>query len=244
MKKTHAAITAKGSPLNTYKDVMVGSRSWRKFLYYEWCMLLAPVPGALGMVLRKIFWPGMFASCGKGCLFASGITVRQPEHIHLGRSVIISETCILDGRHDIEQMVVVLGNNVILSNGVMISCKNGRITIGDNTGINAFAIVQSTNGCVVSIGNDCILGQRSLVIGGGNYNMDRLDIPIREQGIKNDGGVILEDNVWLGANTSVLGGVTMASGSVAATGAVITRSVEKNSVNMGVPARTVHSRAS
>jgi len=242
MKKTHSAITDNGSPLGKYQDVMIGSPSLREFLYYEWCQLLAPIPGALGMVLRKIFWPKMFASCGKGCLFASGVTVRQPGHIHLGHSVVISEGCVLDGRHTEKKQVIVLGDNVMLSNAVMLSCKNGTIAIGDNTGINAFSIIQSTSDCPVHIGKDCILGQRVLVIGGGSYNMDRLDIPLRRQGIKNDGGIHIEDNVWLGANVSVLGGVTMGSGSVAATGAVVTRSVEENSVNMGIPARTVRSR--
>jgi len=117
------------------------------------------------------------------------------------------------------------------------------MAIGDNTGINAYAIVQSTSGCPVRIGNDCILGQRSLVIAGGSYNMDLLDVPIREQGIQDDGGIILEENVWLGANVSVLGGVTMGGGSVAAAGAVVTHSVERNSVNMGVPAHTVRLRS-
>ncbi len=243
MEKTHAAITAKGSPLKKYQQVMVGSFSLWAFCYYEWCMLLAPVPGALGMVLRKIFWPRMFGSCGKGCMFASGIVVRHPGRIRLGRSVVISEGCILDGRHGSVQDAIVLGDNVILSNGVMLSCKNGTIVIGNDTGLNAQTIVQSTNDCPVRIGADCILGQRCLVIGGGSYNTDRIDISIRKQGIKNDDGILLEKNVWLGGNVTVLGGVTMGSGSVAAAGAVLTKSVPANSVNMGVPARTVRTRS-
>ena len=243
MKKTHAAITAEGSALKKYQKVMVGSRSVPALLYYELCMLLAPVPGALGMVLRKVFWPGMFGSCGKGCMFAAGIVVRHPGRIHLGRSVVISEGCILDGRHGTAGRSIRLGDNVILSNNVMLSCKNGTITIGNDTGINAQAIIQSTNDCPVSIGRDCIIGQRCLVIGGGSYHMDRLDIPIRKQGIRDDGGIVLADNVWLGGNVTVLGGVTMDSGSVAAAGAVLAKSVPANSVNMGVPARTVRNRS-
>jgi galactoside O-acetyltransferase len=241
--KTHAAITGQGSALGRYQDVMVGSRSLMALIVYEFCMLLAPVPGALGMVLRKLFWPRMFGSCGKGCMFAAGIVVRHPGRIRLGRSVVISEGCVLDGRHGSTQDAIVLGDNVILSNGVMLSCKNGTITIGGDTGLNAQTIVQSTNDCPVSIGKDCILGQRCLVIAGGSYNMDQLDIPIRRQGIRNDGGLVLEDNVWLGGNVTVLGGVTMGSGSVAAAGAVLTKSVPVNSVNMGVPARTVRTRS-
>lgn len=242
MEKTHAAITSKGSPLKKYQEVMVGRPSLGALLYYELCMLLAPFPGALGLVLRKIFWPRMFGRCGKGCMFAANIVIRHPGRIFLGRSVVISEGCILDGRHGSARESIVLGDNVILSNGVMLSCKNGTISIGDNTGLNAQTIIQSTNDCPVSIGADCVIGQRCFIIGGGSYNMDRLDVPIRKQGIKNDGGVALEENVWLGGNVSVLGGVTMGSGSVAAAGAVVTHSVPEYSVNMGVPARTVRTR--
>jgi len=244
MEKTHAAVTSKGSPLRKYQEVIVGRSSMAALLYYEWCMLLAPLPGILGLGLRKLFWPRMFGTCGKGCMFATGIVIRHPGRICLGRSVVISEGCILDGRHESAQDSIVLGDNIILSNGVMLSCKNGTIAIGDNTGLNAQTIIQSTNDCPVAIGRDCIVGQRCFIIGGGSYNMDRLDVPIRKQGIKNDGGVILEDNVWLGGNVSVLGGVTMAKGSVAATGAVVTHSVPESSVSMGVPARMVRTRIS
>lgn len=242
MEKTHAALTSSGSPLKKYQEVMVGSFSLRTLLYYELCMFLAPIPGALGIFLRKLFWPRMFGSCEKGCMFAANIVVRHPKRIRLGHAVVISEGCILDARHGSVQEVIVLGENVILSNGVMLSCKNGTIAIGDDTGLNAQTIVQSTNDCPVNIGRDCIIGQRCFIIGGGSYNLDQIDIPIRKQGIRKDGGVVLENNVWLGGNVSVLGGVTMGSGSVAATGAVVTRSVPKFSVNMGVPARMVRVR--
>lgn len=242
MEKTHRAVTGGGSPLARYQDVMVGNRSLLSFLYFEWCLLLGPVPGALGMVLRKIFWPGLFGSCGKGCMFAAGIVLRQPAKIRLGRSVIISEGCVLDGRHGSETISITLGDNVILSNNVMLSCKNGTIRIGDNVGLNAQTIVQSTNDCPVDIGADCVIGQRCFIVGGGSYNTDRLDIPIREQGIKADGGVHLAADVWLGGNVTVLGGVRMGRGSVAGAGAVLTRPVDDYTVSLGVPAKVVQTR--
>lgn len=243
MKKTHAAVVDdEGSPLAKYLDVVVGSSSWRDFLYYEFCLALGPLPGAVGMVLRKTFWPRMFGSCGQGTLFGAGIVVRHPGRIRLGRSVIISEGCILDARHCGSEQVIALGDNVMLSNNVMISCKNGSVAIGNDVGINAQTIIQSTNNCPVSIGDDCVVGQRCFIIGGGNYQLDRLDIPVRKQSIKADGGVRLERDVWLGGNVSVLGGVTMGESSVAAAGSVVTRSVPKQTICMGIPAREVKKR--
>lgn len=242
MEKTHDALTEQGSALARYQKVIVGSSSFTRLLYYEWCQLVGSFPGALGMVLRKIFWPRLFGSCGKGVLFGGNIVLRHPSRIHLGDKVVISEQCVLDGRSDSKPATIVLGDGVILSNQVMLSCKEGMIHIGSRTGVNAGTIIQSTNDCPVYIGEDCIIGQRCFIVGGGSYNIDRLDIPMREAGIRSDGGVQLAADVWLGGNVTVLGGVVMGRGSVAAAGAVVTRSVTEQSICMGVPARAVDVR--
>ncbi|MDD3813788.1 MAG: acyltransferase [Desulfocapsaceae bacterium] len=242
LKKTHKAITGKGSALTKYQDVIIGNRSLLFLFYFELCAWIGVIPGALGMLLRQIFWPRLFGSCGKKTAFAKGVVLRHPKRIHLGDSVVISEGCILDGRNDETDKAIVLGNDVILSNNVMLSCKNGSIAIGDSTGINAGTIIQSTNHCPVCIGADVIIGQMSFVIGGGNYNIDRLDIPIRLQGIKNDGGVKIDNNVWLGAHVTVLGGVQVGTGSIMAASAVLTRSIPPNSIAKGIPAVVTDTR--
>jgi len=75
-----------------------------------------------------------------------------------------------------------------------------------------------------------------------SYHIDRFDLPVRQQGIRPDGGVRLENDVWLGAGVSVLGGVRMGQGSIAGAGAVVTRSVPARAVCLGVPARVVRQR--
>ncbi|MBU1138789.1 MAG: acyltransferase [Proteobacteria bacterium] len=241
-EKTHKAITGKGSALSKYQDVIVGNRSFLYLCYYEWCVWLGVVPGALGMLLRQLFWPRLFGSCGRKPAFAKGIVLRHPKRIHLGDSVVISEGCILDARNQDTDRAIVLGNEVILSNNVVLSCKNGSITIGYATGINTGTIIQSTNNCPVSIGADGIIGQMSFVVGGGSYNIDRLDIPIRLQGIKDDGGVTIDRDVWLGAHVTILGGVQVGAGSVVAASAVLTRSVPPYSIAKGIPATVTGSR--
>ncbi len=242
MKKTHVAVVEGGSTISRYQDVAIGDRSLLRLIYFEFCLLLSPIPGALGLFLRNIFWPRLFGSCGKGVVFAANIILRHPHRIHLGDRVVISEGCILDARHDESNHVIVIGDDVILSNFVMISCKNGTIKIGSHTGINAQTIVQSTNNCPVSIGKDVIIGPKCYIVGGGSYNINRLDIPMWQQGIKDDGGLSIEDDVWLGANVTILGGVTMCTGSVAAAGAVVTKSIPARAVWGGVPAKILKMR--
>ena len=54
--------------------------------------------------------------------------------------------------------------------------------------------------------------------------------------------ITIEDDVWLGAGATVVGGVTIGRGSIVAAGSVVTRDVEPFSVVAGVPATLVRSR--
>lgn len=242
INKTHKTITGGGSALSRYQHVVVGSTSIPYLLYFELCAWLGKIPGALGIVLRRVFWPKLFGSCGRGVMFADDVVLRHPRRIHLGDRVIVSEGAVLDARHDAEDRVLVLGDDVMLSINVMISCKNGCVEIGAATGLSAHTVVHATNDCPVTIGRDVIVGPQCYIAGGGNYHFERTDIPIREQGIQQDGGVALGDDVWLGAKTTVLGGVTMGTGSIAGAGSVVTKDVPPRSICAGVPARVVRQR--
>lgn len=242
MKKTHAAVTKGGSAMSRYQDVIIGRGSFSAFIYFEWCMFLSSISGAIGLFLRKIFWPKLFGSCGKGITFGKNTIVRHPHRIQIGDRVVISEGCILDARNEKSNQVIVLENDVILSNNVMISSKGGSIKIGARSGIGAQTIIHSINANQVSIGADVIIGPGCYIVGGGNYNIDRLDIPIWRQGTKDDGGVTIEEDIWLGANVTVLGGVHMETGCVAAAGSIITQSVPARAVCAGQPAKIIRMR--
>ncbi len=242
INKTHKVLSEKGSALSKYQHIIVGDESYLFLIYFELCALLGKFPGALGILMRKLFWPRLFGSCGDGVMFADNIVLRQPKRIHLGNNVIISEFCVLDARHDDEDEVITLDDDVMLSTNVMISCKNGCIKIGKRTGLSAQTIIHATNDCPVNIGDDVIIGPQSYISAGGNYHFDQLDIPIREQGINPDGGITLKDNIWLGAKVTVLGGVTMESGSIAGAGAVVNKSIAANVICGGVPAKLIKTR--
>ena len=235
--KSHAAVTSGGSLLTRYQDVVVGNRSIFSTIYFECCMLLSRIPGAIGLALRGIFWPKLFASCGKGVFFGENVILRHPNRIHLGNKVVISDGCILDARNEESTTVIQLEDNVILSNNVMISCKGGTVKIGSNTGLGAQIVIQSVFNSHVEIGNDVFIGPMCYITGGGNYNTDRLDIPIWRQGLKQMGPTILGNDIWLGANVTILGDVQVGNGSIIAAGAVVSKSLPEKSVSRGVPAK-------
>ena len=90
-KKSHAAVTSGGTALQRYKAVIYGKNTFAGLLYYEFCIMLSVIPGALGLFLRKKLWPRLFGSCGRGVLFSSNIILRHPHRIHLGNNIVISE---------------------------------------------------------------------------------------------------------------------------------------------------------
>jgi len=242
MEKTHFAATKKGSLISRYKYLIVGTNSRVYLIYYECCLLLSVIPGAFGLFIRKVFWPRLFKSCGANVQFGSGIVLRHPNRVILGNRVIISEGCIIDVRNDQSENAVVIEDDVILSNFVTVSCKGGLIRIGARTGLNSQTIVSSVGNNPVNIGSDIAIGPRCYIVGGGDYNTSRLDIPIWRQGKKNDGGVIIEDDVWLGYNAAVLGGVKIETGSIIGAGAIVTNSIPARAVCVGQPAKILKYR--
>lgn len=240
--RTHTAVTGSRNVWRTYADVMVGSRSLGRLFYFEWCALWSMAPGAMGMLMRKMFWPRLFGSCGKGVQFGVGITLRHPQRIHLGNRVVLGENCVLDARTPDACRVIELGDDVMVSAGVMISCKGGAVSIGANSGLGPSVVIQSTTGEPVVIGRDGIIGAGCYLTGGGNYNTDRLDVPIRLQGKRPMGGLTLGEDVWLGARCTLLGGVAIGRGTVVGAGSVVTRDLPELSVCVGTPARVIRRR--
>ena len=53
------------------------------------------------------------------------------------------------------------------------------------------------------------------------------------------GDILIGKNVWVGANVTVLSGVTIGENSVIGAGAVVTKSIPKNSVAVGIPAKVI-----
>jgi len=80
---------------------------------------------------------------------------------------------------------------------------------------------------------------------GGNHNtgvVGAMMYDVKQKRPEDDLPVTLEDDVWIGANVTILKGVTIHSGSVVAAGAVVTKDVPNDAVVGGIPAKVLKYR--
>jgi len=110
------------------------------------------------------------------------------------------------------------------------------LKIGTNTQINPGTAIYGN----VSIGNNVMIAPNCM-IAGGNHSYSSLEIPMILQG-SNEKGIIIEDDVWIGANSVITDGVTIRKGTIVAAGSVVTKSTEEYSINAGVPSKKINER--
>lgn len=128
--------------------------------------------------------------------------------------------------------------------GVAVNVEHGAtfgsgkgIRLGDRSGIGVDAELHGT----IAIGADVMMGPRCVMLSR-DHNFDDTSRPMNQQGFGVDRGIVIEDDVWFGANVTVTGGVRIGRGSVIAAGAVVTSDVPEYSVAGGVPARVIRRR--
>lgn len=120
---------------------------------------------------------------------------------------------------------------------------HGNIHVGDNVSLGYRPVLMAALS-EIRIGSHVMFGPEVVVIGGG-HNMTavgRFMTDVHEKTGNEDLGVVIEDDVWVGARAMILRGVTVGRGSVVAAGAVVTKSVPPYAIVAGNPARIVRFR--
>lgn len=125
----------------------------------------------------------------------------------------------------------ILGRRSVVESFCCINNAVGDVIIGDNTRIGLHSTVIGP----VEIGSNVNLAQ-GIVVTALNHNFTDCTRRIDEQGIST-AKVTIGNDVWIGANATVLPGVTIGNHSVVAAGAVVTKDVPPYSLVGGVPAK-------
>ena len=226
------------SAFTKYRDLIIGSRNFMSFLKYEaltfWLMNW---PGISGLFLRQKLYKFLLREQGKAVAIASGVSFRQPGKISLGDGCVLDELVRVSVKGH-ENAGIEMGKNVFVGRGTVLSVSNGTMEIAD------FANIGSN--CRVATGGHTRIGQYVLIaaycyIGGKNYEVDRIDIPMAIQGPESPKGVIIGDDVWVGAHATIADGVTIGKGTIIGAMSFVNKDIPDYSIAYGCPAQ-VHGK--
>lgn len=153
--------------------------------------------------------------------------------------------------------------NVFIGDRVIIyqNKEGGRVWIGQGSHIHRDSIIETGFGGMLKIGNNTHIQPRcqfsaykgSIVIGSkvqiapncAFYPYDHgyePDKAIAEQALYTKGGIVIEDDVWIGVSVVVLDGVKIGSGAVIGAGSVVTKDIATGVIAAGSPARVLRMR--
>jgi acetyltransferase-like isoleucine patch superfamily enzyme len=199
-------------------------------------MLFGWVPGIVGIGLRGLAYRLILTLHGWAAI-ESGVRLAQPQNVSLHHGAYID--C-----------------------GVYLHASPNGIEIGENSCVMHHTVLHVYNfrnlpQAGIRIGRDSLIGEMNVIRGQGGVTIgDRVytspmvqilavnhvfsdpNRPFIEQGITAE-GIVIEDDVWIGASAVITDGVRVGRGAVVAAGAVVTRDVPPHAVVAGVPAKVM-----
>lgn len=199
-------------------------------------LLLGWIPTIIGVGLRGVFYRLILKMDGVAAI-ESRVRIRFADQIKLGHGVYIDEGTYLHAcPNGIE-----IGAGSIVMHGAILHVYNFRdmkqsgIKIGRDSLIGEYSVIRGQGG--VSIGDRVYTSPFTQIIAV-NHVFDDPNRPFTAQGITAE-GIVIEDDVWLGAGAIITDGVRVGQGAVVAAGAVVTKDVPPHTVVGGVPAKQI-----
>ncbi len=147
---------------------------------------------------------------------------------------------------DIEESI--RGTRIVIEAGVTIDSfvkikpvgGAGDVVIGENSYINSGTVIYSGNG--VQIGKGVLIAA-NCTIAPVNHEYRLKDKTILEQRfMPSKGGIFIEDDVWIGANTVICDGAIIHKGAVVGANSVVIGELESYGVYVGSPLRIIKRR--
>jgi acetyltransferase-like isoleucine patch superfamily enzyme len=157
--------------------------------------------------------------------------------------LVISKSAIISKLADIEDSVrgsrIEIGDDVRIDSFVKIKPAGGigDIIIGKRCYLNSGVVIYSGNG--VTIGDDVLIAA-NCTLAAVNHEFRRRDLKIVEQRFQpSRGGIVIEDDVWIGAGTVLLDGAILRRGCVVGANSLVSGELEPYSINVGNPIRRI-----
>lgn len=127
----------------------------------------------------------------------------------------------------------ILGNYSVVEDFSCLNNAVGDLIIGNNSRIGLGNTIIGP----VQIGNDVNIAQ-NVTISGLNHNFQDINKTISSQGVSTS-QIVIEDDVWIGANCVILAGTKIGKHCIIAAGSIVTHSVPSFCVAAGSPARII-----
>jgi acetyltransferase-like isoleucine patch superfamily enzyme len=194
------------------------------------------IPGVLGIAARGVAYRLIMKMQGWAAIEA-GVRLRFANHIRLSQGVYLDQGTYL---HACPKGIEI-GENTIVMHGAVLHVYNFRdlpnsgIWIGKDSLVGEYSVIRGQGG--VHIGDRVYTSPFTQIIAV-NHIFDDPEKPFVDQGITAE-GIVIEDDVWLGAGAVITDGVRVGKGAVVAAGAVVTKDVPPHTVVGGVPARPI-----
>jgi len=170
--------------------------------------------GYHGMFIRQIIYPFFLNASSKKFFIHNNVTIEGFKNITIGANTTIMKNCNLHSQNGLLK----IGRNNSINQNVILSAEDGKIIIKDD----------------VLIGHNVLIRAADHIFSDNNKN-------INTQG--HIGGIInIGNNVWIGANSTILKNVTIEDNSIIAAGSVVTKNVKKNCIYGGIPAKILKKR--
>ena len=164
------------------------------------------------------------------------INITKYKRISIGKNTIIENKAILDPG---KQGRITIGRDSFIHNYGILKCYDtGTIKIGDNVSINPFCVLYGIGD--LTIGNGVRIAAHTVVIPA-NHNFSDRNRPIFKQGVSKK-GIVIQNDVWIASNVTVLDGVTIGKHSVIGAGSVVAEDVPDYAVAAGVPCKLIKKR--
>ncbi len=207
------------SAAQKYATLVIGKYALLPLLKYELITcLFGWVPGALGLALRKTFYPWLFTNIGRGVVFGKNVTIRNAARMQIGDRVMIDDDAFIDAR-GAAPGAFVLEDDVLVGRGAVLQSKSGDFHVGARANIGSHCSIIAQGG--IDIANDVFIGGDSKISGGlfrlndqhAEQVFDRYSkgpVNIMERSVLGMGCIVI-DNVTIGSRTLIGSGVTISS---------------------------------
>lgn len=137
------------------------------------------------------------------------------------------------------------GSSIEISDGAVIDSfvkikaagGSGNIRIGKNSYINSGVVIYIGNG--VTIGEDVLVGANCTIAPTNHEFRSRHQKISDQRFMESRGGILVEDDVWIGANSVLLDGAILRRGCVIGAHSLINGEIEPYSINVGAPVRRI-----